>query len=513
MRVPRSGRASHWVGALVVLAALAGTDCSKVESCRPGTLFLNVSVGAYTSADELDVAVGVAGTADGGGTQVTKLTLKPNSSSGGVEVTFPAGYPMGQAVTVTLTLLSKGAALAQRTGMITALPTGCAALTIDFATTDGGTDGSAGGASGSGGVGGRGGGAGGSAGHAGTGGGTGGSGTGGTGTGGGAGGKAGAGAAGASGGTGGACVPTGPENCFNNIDDDCDGKIDCADPDCQPKAQCVVADPTSAPIGTLTGAGAGTVCPTGYDKTTTIMSEPNPLSCTGCTCNAPAAVTCSTTLTSYNTTGLCEVGSSVVEKAGTFTTGQDNNCNVIPSWSTNPSGDIFGIATTKFTATVSGGCTPGGSPIPPTLTFAGHGTFCATSTIGGGCAAGQVCVPSLGAGSGSACQLFDGAKSSCPGGAAPIPWYTGSSGSTGCSACSCGTPAGASCDNVSLTVGSDYGCSGFGTIASGGSQCFTSGIYEPGVQFSGTPTPPVCGAQSAYTGSLAPSGPKTLCCP
>jgi hypothetical protein len=163
---PRSRRAFRWAGALVVLSSLAAGACNKVESCRPGTLFLNLSLGAYTSADELDVAVGVAGTADGGGTQETKLTLKPNSSSGGVEVTFPDGYPMGKAVTVTLTLLSKGAPLAQRTGMIAALPASCAALTIDFATTDGGGDGSAGGASGSGG-------AGGGAGHAGSGGGAG----------------------------------------------------------------------------------------------------------------------------------------------------------------------------------------------------------------------------------------------------------------------------------------------------------------------------------------------------
>jgi hypothetical protein len=487
-----------WAGALVLVSALVIAACSKVESCRSGTLFLNVNLGRYTSADELDVDVSVTGAIDGNSPRHTVLTLKAGATSGGVEVEFPSGYPTGETVTVTLTLLSGGTQLAERALTISSLPPGCTTASVDFTATDGGTDGSAG----------RGGDTGGSGGRAGTGG-TGTGGTGGTGTGGTGG--SGTGAGGASGGTGGACVPTGPEDCFNNQDDDCNGKIDCADPACNPKAQCVTADPSAAPIGVLTGTGG---CLTdGYGTATKIMDGPNPLSCTaggGCSCTPPA-VTCSTSLTSYNTAGLCEAGSTVSEKAGTFTTGDDKNCATIPAWSTNPSGDIFGISASKFTATASAGCTASGSPVVPTLTWTSSGTFCATSTIGGGCAAGQVCVPALGAA--SACQLFDGAKSSCPGGAAPLPWYTGTTGTASCGACSCGSATGANRDNVALTIGSEYTCSGAGSVSSGGTTCFASGIYEPGVQFSGTPTAPSCTPQSAYTGNLTASGPKTLCCP
>jgi hypothetical protein len=496
-------------GSLLLISALVIAGCSKTESCRSGTLFLSVNLGPYTSADELDVDVAVPDSVDGGGPRHTMLTLKAGSASGGVEVEFPAGYPTGQTVMVTLTLRSSGTQLAQRALTILALPPSCTARSVDFSTSDGGADGSAGGVSGGGGAGGA---LGGSGGHAGAGGGSagrgaggavGGAGMGGAGTGG-----AGTGGAGASGGGGGACVPTGPEDCFNNKDDDCDGKIDCADPDCSPKAQCVTADPTAAPIGILTGA---TACSTnGYGIATKIMANPNPLNCTGCSCKSPA-VTCSTTLTSYNTAGLCEAGSGVFQKVGMFSTGDDKGCATIPPWSTNPSGDVFGITATKFAATVGAGCTPAGSPVVPTLTWGSSGAFCATPTIGGGCAAGQVCVPTLGAA--SACQLFDGAKSSCPGGATPLPWYTGSTGSASCGACTCGAAAGASCDNALLTVGSDYTCSGATSIGSGGTACFTSGIYEPGVQFGGTPTAPTCPPQSAYTGNLTPSGPKTLCCP
>src|SRR6266581_139856 len=39
------------------------------------------------------------------------------------------------------------------------------------------------------------------------------------------------------------CV-TGAVDCFNNLDDDCDGKIDCADTDCQTANECA-PDPTA----------------------------------------------------------------------------------------------------------------------------------------------------------------------------------------------------------------------------------------------------------------------------
>ena len=48
----------------------------------------------------------------------------------------------------------------------------------------------------------------------------------------------------------GTCVPTGAENCFNGVDDDCNGHVDCDDPACgSGVAQCVALDPTAAPIG------------------------------------------------------------------------------------------------------------------------------------------------------------------------------------------------------------------------------------------------------------------------
>jgi hypothetical protein len=100
-------------------------------------------------------------------------------------------------------------------------------------------------------------------------------------------------------------------------------------------------------------------------------------------------------------------------------------------------------------------------------------------------------------------------------GSSQSPWNTGYSGSQTCGPCTCGSQTGANCDNVVLTNGSDYTCSGYGTAtAAGGRLCFpTGGIYEPGVQFSGAPAAGSCQPMSAATGTLTMTGLKTLCCP
>ena len=514
------------LGLLAVAGALAG--CSKVESCRPGTLFLTVALGPYaSSAGKLDVDVTLSAMADAGSApQQTELTLKPGSQRGGVEVQFPAGYPAGQSATVTLTLLSgAGAELAERV-VTELLPSGCGAVTVDFGLTDAGTD--AGGGASGGGAGKRGtggtagaagaGGAGGGTGGAATGGGAGGASTGGAvGTGGtpGTGGAVGTGGTPGTGGAGG-CVPTGPENCFNNIDDDCDGKIDCADPDCGPTvAQCVALDPTSAPIGMLSGVGPGACATPGFDQPTSIVANLNPLDCStqsagkGCICT-PAPVTCTATLSGFQTAKECSDSSSTGDLAAKFSTGDDKSCTAgPPAWTPDAAGYIYGVATSAFSATTSG-CTPSGTPIIPTPTWGSRGTFCATATIGGGCGAGKVCVPA--GPSSTVCQLFDGVKTTCPA-AVPsrAPWYTGVSSGITCGPCSCGSPIGATCDNAEISFGNDGTCSGLGTVGSKSRACFGGGVSKPGVQFVGAISAP-CQAMSTVGGTATPTGPKTLCC-
>ena len=505
---------------LIAASALGAAACSKVESCRPGTLFVTVELGPYGStADQLEVDVALEAGGDAAATapKPTQLTLPPGSRSGGVEIQFPGGYEVGRTATITLTLLSGGSPLAVRVAT-PVLPPGCGTVTVDFGTSDAGSDGRAGatgggqgGGSGSAGPGGAGGNATGGAGGAATGGSAGSSATGGSG------GAAGSRGTGGTAGAGGApCKPTGAENCFDGIDNDCNGKIDCADPACgSGVAQCVAFDPTSAPIGLLSG-GTGPCSTALYDQATAIFANQNQLSCTtivagqGCSCK-PGPVSCSTTLAGFKTLAECTGTTSSGEAAGKFATDQDNACTAgVPPWTTDTVGDIYGIAVTTFVA-LAGACTPSGTPNVPKFAFGISANFCATKEVGGGCGAGQVCVPTTG--SASPCQLFDGMKTTCPGGAAAVPWYTGSSGSVSCGPCTCGSPSGASCDSMLLTAGSATSCSGAGQLQSNTRECFASGLLKPGVQFSGTPTPGNCSAVSTLGGNAGPTGPKTLCCP
>jgi hypothetical protein len=303
-------------------------------------------------------------------------------------------------------------------------------------------------------------------------------------------------------------VRTGPENCFNNLDDDCDGQIDCADSDCGATvAQCVALDPAMGKIGV--GEGVGVACPTGYGSPATIFSGLTPGACTGCSCQ-PGAVSCQTTLYGFKDAASCNAGAAGVS-VGTWKTGAEGaQCVNTPNWSGLGGGvdTTYGVAVDAFTA-IPSGCTPAGTPVLGAPTWTATLQFCNAGTIGGGCGAGRVCVPTPP--QATVCQLLDGALA-CPTGTKESDWYTSYSGAQSCGACTCGNPTGASCANVRMTVGSDYTCTGAATLTSASRSCFANGVYHPGVAFASSGTPGSCPAQSAVSGALTPTGRKTLCC-
>jgi hypothetical protein len=505
----------RWMAALFPAALLLATaDCSKVASCRPGTVFVSVRFGAYAAADRLDLDISV----DGAPATHQSLPLSAGVRDGGVEVEFRNGYPAGKPVAMAMTLLAQGATLASRM-VTTDLAPGCTAVEVDFG--GGGAGGTGGGDSGgrAGGTGGAGatGGAVGSGGAIGTGGAGGTVGSGGriAGTGGavgsggstvGSGGRAtGSGGAVGSGGAGGAtCVPAGPESCFNNVDDDCDGRVDCADTDCAPPvAQCVALDPVGGAVGV--SAGTAAACPTGYEGATSLMNNLVPRGCSGCSC-APYTVTCSATLAGFTTRTSCLVAGSPGTAAGVLSS---TAACTKPNWTTDVGGSLAGVRIGPFTPS-AGSCTPSGTATPMPPDWGQMNRFCAVSRIGGGCSAGSACVPSVpGA---QHCQLFDGLRS-CPAGLQRTEWYTGHQGTQSCGACTCGPGSGTACSSLRIGVGSDYTCSGVATVeSSGGTHCFPSTVYQPGVQFSGAPPRETCTPASTASGSPTPTGPKTVCC-
>jgi hypothetical protein len=109
--------------------------------------------------------------------------------------------------------------------------------------------------------------------------------------------------------------------------------------------------------------------------------------------------------------------------------------------------------------------------------------------------------------------MFDGAHP-CPPNTTASYWYTGASDGRMCSSCACGTATGASCSGVALSVGSDYSCSMVTqTVGPGQRKCYPgAGVNSPGLVFSGAPTTPTCPGSSTVSGTVAPTGMKTVCC-
>jgi hypothetical protein len=490
--MPSSSRFTIAVALLAVIVA-----CDKQSSCRPGTVFLHVDLGPFTSgANELDVGVSV----DGAIVMHTALAVAPGMHTGGIEVQFPDGYPAGKPVMITVTVNAAGTAIASHT--LTVFPAdGCEAVDVTLTGSDAATGTGGAGGGGAGGEGGTLGGVAGTGGPAGAGGSVGGtfaSGRGGMGRGG----TGGTGGSSGRGGTGGACVPIGPENCFNDYDDDCDGKVDCADSDCLSLGQCAAVDPGGL-VGVMVSGLAG--CPIGYANVYTLMSGPNVAGCTGCSCRPPA-VTCSATVYSFGSATAC--ASAMTAGVQELTFSSTESCT-IPSWIGSTQGTIYGVQASTFAVSLAGGCVASGTPTLSPLLWANTSRFCAASQVGGGCG-DLVCAPTVGA---AQCTMFDGAHP-CPANTAASYWYTGARDGRTCGACMCGAATGASCSGLALSVGSDFSCSMVTqSVGPGQRKCYAgAGVNSPGLVFSGAPTTPTCVGSSTVSGGITPTGMKTVCC-
>jgi hypothetical protein len=496
--------------ALAALAMLAaGVGCTSTRACRSGTLFVTLNLDAFASAaDSLSLDVTVAGAA-------SKHNVIPLSgaASGGVEIAFSAGYPASESVTVVAALESgagAGALVLARRTVTLVLPSGCGAITIDFGggVDAGGDSGDAtvgaGGGAGSG-AGGNSGGTGGSAGSGGRG--------GSTGATGGVSGRGGAGSGGTAGvpGTGGVsgCVPTSTvEDCYNNIDDDCNGRVDCADPACATPAQCVALDGTLGALGTQ--LALATACPAEANTARSLMNGLSGTACTGCSCGAGATISCQADIYEYDTTASC----MDTTQTGTYVHTLDvtEGC-FTPAWQ-SLTGFILGVGTPLFKSLAGGACLAAGVPRAGDPTWATTSKFCSVPSVGGGCGAGSVCLPRPVVASG-ACLLMDGART-CPASTRASSWYSGFSDARVCGACTCGAPTGGDCGSMIIGVGTDHSCGDpppNGYLRNASRSCYTGiGVYSPGLQFVGTPISPTCQPSSTESGALTPTGPETVCC-
>lgn len=336
------------------------------------------------------------------------------------------------------------------------------------------------------------------------------------------------------------CVPTGVEDCSNGLDDNCDGKVDCADPQCQPAFTCAPVVPAGwvGPIEFWQASNPATApnCDLGYGGTRDGqggLATPPPAMC-GCSCRAMGQ-TCSRAGSLFQQTDCAGV-------CATVTPDPNGACTAVPAGTCGSEGS-FELASAP---TPSGGtCLATPSTTLPPLTWATSDRVCAYSGLldsPGGCTTGARCVRApAGGASGygtTACvySTMDPPPTTCPAGyaaRAPVTYYAGATETRGCVAsCTCsGTPSNGSCSGTIDLYGNfpDAGCTGaHDTYAAGGApvcQCFGQaqcGANDlvvlnnaPGfVQANYTVTPGTCGApaQPLPTGTAVPATPTTVCC-
>jgi hypothetical protein len=331
------------------------------------------------------------------------------------------------------------------------------------------------------------------------------------------------------------------ENCTNGIDDNCNGLIDCADPECMSQGF------TCVPPWASSGWTGPTVL---YDAFQAGGPAPTPLSCTGAgayTQALPTAV--STRLGNYDPTAAnptcgCTCGSTVqgVTCPEPSVTGSTNMCpgggttvsaTATATCSQLTASDDFNSFTVAQGAASGGSCPSNdtGLPVPSwnvATGWEGAGSACTTgraassyfSGAQGGCTGTEVCVEPLpGAFNGGAACVFLSGKATCPTGySTEHDYFTGANDTRSCEyTCTC-TPTGVAC-TADLTVSNQSTCTGGMTMTDLSIGCTSVSDYSPvwmeaTVASTGSCTfaaGAVAGGAAA-TGSVTPTGQVTVCC-
>jgi hypothetical protein len=332
------------------------------------------------------------------------------------------------------------------------------------------------------------------------------------------------------------CVAAAHEDCTNGKDDNCNGLVDCADPDCtnpQPPQQpfaCVPAWPNGwiAPVAFYDNGGGPPApsppsCGAPYsndvaDGHLTPVAGADP-----CTCNCGGGVqgaTCSNPFVAlYTGNSTCTGGSAFASFVGTA-------CSQIA-----PQGGINGAQMVDAGVASGGSCTPQSNVTPPTWNSSTGWTrsekVCSLPTTHAylpapqnGCDAGQFCAevpPSTF--SSKACLYQTGQPTSCPAGyTVKTTFFDAGVDTRGCSgSCLCGGPTGVTCStHVTLLAGS---CSaGTNPQPLTDTSCLPLSNYG-GSAVSASMTQTIGGGSCQVTSALTPAGgitptnPATVCCP
>jgi hypothetical protein len=184
-------------------------------------------------------------------------------------------------------------------------------------------------------------------------------------------------------------------------------------------------------------------------------------------------------------------------------------------------GPTFGSGGSVAAPEPSGTCTAsGGTAAIAAPSWGTAARACMASVTTGSCGAGA-CVANPPSGT-SICILQSGVATTCPAGynaAAPQVFYTGVDDTRGCSACTCGSVSGVSCNigSPAINLFGTPSCSTATSTLSAPSDCtvlpgeFYASLASGAPTLSGTPSCSVADGGTP-TGSANPTGPTSFCC-
>ena len=313
----------------------------------------------------------------------------------------------------------------------------------------------------------------------------------------------------------------GAEDCLDGMDNNGDGLVDCADPQCVPGYQCVDAPPPGGfkeylyVTQTQLPAGPPAACPPDLQQTSEFINPEGPPQCTACTCGPMQGGSCSAPGIS------CWPGSTTCSNvpAQDWTPMlQDGQCHKPP---------VFGAALalscqiTKPSAVVMPGtCMASTSDFPNKSPFQARLDACGTDKKGGGCGGTQVCVPKGPGAPGERLCVRQQGMNACPPGpwGKPITAYDSANDTRACGACACGAGK-AACTDGSYTFYDVDQCmmGGDNPIPVNSNACTNvSSLLDGGTYSVNGQLPQLMGSCAATGGapggSVQPQNAVTYCC-
>jgi hypothetical protein len=300
------------------------------------------------------------------------------------------------------------------------------------------------------------------------------------------------------------CKPM-PEDCTNGVDDNCDGLIDCADPECATMGYTCVPTPPGgwdvAPLDPTAQPG----CPPDLKQTDVAVDPtvpPPPADC-GCTCSLTAPPS-------------CEQGNITVKAGPDNTCGAGSATYPASGGACNMNANVTVLPFAQIVQPAPGGGTCMAQPtttLPPNGSTPGE--ICnAEKAFGGGCAAGMECahVPT----GYQTCIHHGGANMACPAGPYVDSHAVGKLQDTrGCSACTCAAPTcsegnwefftNGSCSTpVALSLAASATCDPTGTTG--------AGLVTMSNKFTSVPNACASPVQPTPTGTVQLNMQDTICC-